>query len=173
MSPGQCGYDRWPVKTLTDEDSKRVNFKPVDTTVAKLAAIPIHEIPYPEDRRIAPEELQVYRVRARLVEVRRERDSDLHLIIGDLDDQNVRMIAEIPAPECTTGSGHEDGYRQARLVVLPLRRNAVIELVGVAFFDFLHDQRGGAKNGIELHPVLKVRAVEPPERSATPPEKQR
>ena len=147
------------MKTLTDKDSKRVNFKPTDTTVAKLAAIPIHEIPYPEDRRIEPEELQVYRVRARLLEVRRERDLDLHLIIADLDDPNVRMIAEIPAPECTTGSGHEDDYRRARSVALPLNRNAVIELVGVAFFDFLHDQPGGAKNGIELHPMLSVVVV--------------
>src|SRR5262249_40221285 len=168
VAPGQCGHDRWPVKTLTDKDSKRVNFKPADSTVAKLAGIPIHEIPYPEDRRIEPEELQVYRVPARLLEVRRERDSDLHLILADLDDANVRMIAEIPAPECAAGSGHEDAYRRARLVVLPLRPNAVIELVGVAFFDFLHDKRfdflhdkrGEAKNGIELHPVLGVRVVD-------------
>src|SRR5438105_1813193 len=82
--PGQCGYERWPVKILADRDRARVDFKPIDTTVAKLVAILIHEIPYPEDRRIEPEEFRVYRVRARLLAVYREKDHDLHLIIADL-----------------------------------------------------------------------------------------
>jgi hypothetical protein len=158
--PGQCGYDRWPVKTLTDKDAKRVDFHPQDSTVAKLAAIPIHEIPYPDDRRIAPEEFHVYRVRARLIEVRTEQDEDLHLIIADIDHPETRMIAEIPAPACATGTEHEEGYGPARAVVISTRPGAEIELVGVGFFDFIHDQSGGAKNGIELHPVLRVRIMD-------------
>src|ERR1051326_9029307 len=98
--PGQCGYERWPVKILTDKDRGGIDFKPVDTTVAKLAAIHIHEIPYPNDRRIDPEELHVCRVRARLITVFREQDHDLHLVIADLERPQVTMIAEIPAPEC-------------------------------------------------------------------------
>jgi len=82
------------------------------------------------------------------------------------------MIAEIPASECATG-GHEDDYRRARSVVLPLHPNAVIELVGVAFFDFLHDQGGGAKNGMELHPVLSVRVVEGGYAGTDPAERKR
>ena len=171
--PGQCGHDRWPVKTLTDEDRARVDSHPTDSSVAKLAAIPIHEIPYPQNRRIEPEELRVYRVRARLLEVRRERDSDLHLVIADLDDPNARMIAEVPAPECTTGTGHEDEYRRARSVILSLHRDAVIELVGVGFFDFLHDQQGGAKNGIELHPVFRISEVEGVKPNTPQPEKKK
>jgi hypothetical protein len=159
--PGQCGYERWPVKILTDKDHGRVDFHPQDTTVAKLASIPIHEIPYPEDRRIEPEEFHVYRVRARLIQVRTEEDKDLHLIIADIDHPDVRMIAEIPAPECTTGSGHEEEYQRARAIVLGAPRGAEIELVGIGFFDLLHDQQGRAKNGIELHPVLHVRVLEP------------
>lgn len=155
--PGQCGYERWPVKILTDKDRGKIDLKPVDTTVAKLATIPIHEIPYPEDRRIDPEELHVYRLRARLLAVFREQDHDLHLIIADLDQPQVTMIAEIPAPECAGSGGHEEEYRRARAAALAAQRNSLIELVGVAFFDFLHDQRGHARNGIELHPVLQVR----------------
>jgi hypothetical protein len=79
----QCGYDRWPIKILSDKDRRRVDFTPIATTVAKLSAIPIQEIPYPRDRRIEPEELKVYKVRAKLVKVRSEQDSDLHLIIAD------------------------------------------------------------------------------------------
>jgi hypothetical protein len=157
VAPRQCGYDRWPVKTLNDRDRDRVNLTPVDATVAALGAIQIHQIPYPNDRRIQPEELKVYRVRARLMEVRREQDSDLHLIIADLDKPTMRMIAEIPLPDCARGTGHEGDYRRARLVLSTISPGAVIEIVGVGFFDFLHDAKGGAKNGVELHPVLDVR----------------
>jgi hypothetical protein len=159
-APGQCGYDRWPVKTLTDKDAGRVDFHPLDTTVAKLAAIPIHEIPYPDDHRIAPEEFNAYRVRARLVAVRREQDEDLHLIIADIEHPQTRMIAEIPAPACTTGTGREEEYRRARAVARAAPLGSEIELVGVGFFDFIHDQSGRAKNEIELHPVLRVRVLE-------------
>ena len=157
--PRQCGYDRWPVKILSDNDRAHVNFTPVDATVAKLAAIPIHEIPYPQANRIAPEEFQVYRVRARLLRVRREKDSDLHLLLADLDTPEIRMIAEIPAPECAVGTGHEQEYKAAREVILTVPPNTIVELVGVAFFDYLHEQHGAAKNGIELHPVFRLEAL--------------
>jgi hypothetical protein len=158
-APRQCGYDRWPVKIFNDKDRLRVNLKPVDTTVAKLAAIPIHEIPYPRDKRIEPEELKTYKLRGKLIEVRPEKDSDLHLIIADLDNWEVRMIAEIPAPQCATGTGHEEDYRKAREVLSKISSGTIIEIVGIGFFDFLHDTKGGAKNGIELHPVLKIAMV--------------
>src|SRR5260370_33279338 len=113
-APRQCGYDRWPVKVLVDKDRKRVDFNPVDTSIAKLISIPIHEIPYPRDRRIEPEELRVYRLRARLVKIRHEQDSDLHLILADLDKPSIQIIVEIPAPECGDGSGRQEDYRKAR-----------------------------------------------------------
>jgi hypothetical protein len=157
--PRQCGYDRWPVKTLADKDRGRVDLKPIDTTVAKLGAIPIHEIPYPYDRRIAPEEFHVFRIKARLLKIKREQDSDLHLLVADLSEPDKRMIVEIPAPECTVDTGHETEYRDTREIVFGLRPNSVVEIVGVAFFDFLHEQQGAAPNGIELHPVFSVREV--------------
>lgn len=155
----QCGYDRWPVKILGDKDRKLVNLTPTDTTVSVLAAIPIHEIPYPRDKRIAPEELKVYRVKAKLMQVRSEKDSDLHLIIADLDKPEVRMIAEIPAAFCAEGTGYEEEYRKARADLAEIPIGSIVEIIGVGFFDFLHDAIGGAKNGMELHPVLKIRAA--------------
>jgi hypothetical protein len=159
VRPGQCGFDRWSVKTLTDRDRERVDFRPVDTTVAKLVAIRIHEIPYPDDGRIEPEELHVYRVRARLIEVRSEKDKDLHLLLADAADPDARMIAEIPEPACALGSGREEAFRQVHAAVFQMRLGDLIEIVGVGFFDYLHDSRGAAKNGFELHPVLSVRLV--------------
>ncbi len=157
---GQCGYDRWPVKILGDKDRQRVNFQPLDTTVAKLGQIPIHEIPYPYDRRIPPEELRVYRVKARLLKVKHEKDSDVHLLLGDLEDTDKRMIAEIPAPYCAKGTGHEQEYQYARNVLSSIRANSTVEIIGVGFFDFLHEQHGAATNGIELHPVLSIRQID-------------
>ena len=62
--PAPCGVERWPVKVLADRDSGAVDPTPQETTVAALGAISIPEVPYPNDHRIAPHELRVYRVRA-------------------------------------------------------------------------------------------------------------
>lgn len=159
VAPRQCGFDRWPVKILNDKDRSRVDFHPVDTTVARLGSIPMHEVPYPHDRRIPPEELHVYRVKARLLKIRHEADSDLHLLLADIDHPDQKMIAEIPAPQCAEGSGHEQQYQTAREVLSSISTHAIIEITGVGFFDFLHEQRGAAKNGIELHPVLSLRVT--------------
>jgi hypothetical protein len=53
------------------------------------------------------------------------------------------MIVGIPAPECF--SERQDEYREARSIARKAPRNAVIEVVGVGFFDCLHDQRGRAQ----------------------------
>jgi hypothetical protein len=41
-----------------------------------------------------------------------------------------------------------------------MKLGAVVEVTGVGFFDFMHEQRGVAPNGIELHPVLDIRVPE-------------
>lgn len=38
-----------------------------------------------------------------------------------------------------------------------ISRDAVVEVIGVAFFDALHEQIGAAPNGLELHPVITIR----------------
>ena len=92
--------------------------------------------------------------------MKQEQDSDLHLVICDLEKPEVTMIAEIPAPQCAEGTAHEKDYEIARSVVLRISRGTVIELTGVGFFDFLHQTNGAAKNGIELHPILTVQIVQ-------------
>jgi hypothetical protein len=154
--PTQCGYDRWQVKILADKDHNKVNFTTIETSVAALVSIPIHEVPYPYDRRIGPEEFNVYRVRARLINVRNEQDGDSHLVLVDMEDQKSQMIAEIPAPECAEGTGHEVDYRKARVDLSRIPVGSIVDIVGVGFFDFLHSSIGQARNGIELHPVLSI-----------------
>ena len=156
----QCGFERWPVKVLGDKDTNQVEFKPIETTIAKLSRIPKPDVQYQYDHRVAAEELHVYKLRAKLLQVREEQDSDLHLLLADLSDEQDRMIAEIPAPECALGTGHEDEYRSARKAIRALNPGSLIEVTGVGFFDYLHDQNGAAQNGIELHPVLRVRLLQ-------------
>ena len=153
----QCGFDRWAVKTLADRDIGRINFNPVDTTIASLVALRIHEIPYPNDSRIEPEELRVYRVKARLIAVKRESDQDLHVIIADLDRPTAMMVVEIPAPRCASAKWSEQ-FTVAREAVQKLSAGALITVTGVGFWDYIHGQgvTGAAPNGFELHPVLSI-----------------
>ena len=154
---GQCGLERWPVKVLIDKDRELVSFRPVEAPVTALNDLEPHQT-YPYDRRWN-EELRVYRVRARLIDMGYETDSDLHLIIADLNQPDVTMIAEIPAPYCALGSGHEGDYKTARADALRIPLGSLVEIEGVGFFDKMHDQSGLAKNGFEIHPVLKIRVV--------------
>jgi hypothetical protein len=91
-----CGTERWPVKTLSDEDRNRVNLKPVPSTVAALDALPRPAL-LPDNRRAAPVELTTYTVRAVLLEIRDEAGHDLHLVIADPADRRKTLIAEIVA----------------------------------------------------------------------------
>jgi hypothetical protein len=158
--PGPCGKERWPVKTLSDQDRGRVDLRPVPATIRELIAIKIHEIPYPDNARMGPEELRTYRIKGRLVEVRHEGDQDLHLILADPDDTSVTMVVEIPAVECVRQSGHKRELTAARAAVKALHPPVLVEVTGVGFFDFIHHPpvHGGAKNGFELHPVLSIKA---------------
>ena len=63
-------HRRWPVKTLADPDRSRVaREKVVDATVADLVSLPRASRPLPRNHRIAPYEMTVYRIRARLIAV--------------------------------------------------------------------------------------------------------
>ncbi len=152
----QCGVERWPVKILADSDSGRVDLVARDTTIAGLIAIPRPAGPFPQRARVAPDELTTWRVRAILWEVRIEPDGDLHLVLASPDDTQVRMIAEVPNPDCALTSRHAPVYAQVRSDLRRLGRRALVWVTGVAFFDRPHGQRGAAANNIELHPVLKI-----------------
>ncbi len=156
-----CGVERWPVKILADKDRASVDFTPRATTIKELGAIPIPEVPYPYDRRLAPHELRVYRVRATIQRIVTEDDSDLHLILRDPTDTTATLIAEIPASSCALGTERGTSYDSVRAVAQSVPRGAVVEVEGVAFFDFIHNQLGRARNGIEIHPVLSITATVP------------
>jgi hypothetical protein len=153
---GECGFDRWLVKTLRDQDTGKVVFTPVATTVAELGRIPIPEVPYSAAARLAPHELRVYRVRAVLWEISVQDDRDWHLVLRDPGNEAGMMIAEVPDSACVPNSRHAASYAAVRRTLRGVPRRAIVTVVGVGFFDFIHNQRGRAPNGFELHPVLEV-----------------
>ena len=160
------GLNRWPVKTFRDPDRSRVRIEPVDTTIAFLT-----RIPRPPDSafhgrsRIAPAELSVYRVRGRLKRILGGRDGDIHLVLSDPSDPSRTMIAEIPAPFLSLGSGLGRLFAAEREQVRgrPKSRGELVEVTGIGFFDYYapgSDSRQ-ARNGFELHPVLALKFLGP------------
>jgi hypothetical protein len=163
-----CGTERWAVKTLTDADAASVDFSPRPATVAWLTSQPAPST-LPEDSRVAPLEFQAFTVRAVLIGYKEEDDRDFHLLLADPDDPSATMIAEIPSTECSAAcsSHYATDFESARRELearygLPENRfksprgSVIVDVTGVAFFDFFHRQRGVALNAIELHPVLRL-----------------
>lgn len=161
-----CGSERWPVKTLSDQDAGSVNFTPVPSSVAALRGLPA-PASKPQSSRVPPTELTLFTVTAELVELKLEDDRDVHLVIAEPGDPSATMIVEFPDADNCTGaiaSAHAPEIRAARAALIAafgqpnssgftyLSGTAII--TGVGFFDFVHGQTGVAPNGIELHPVL-------------------
>ncbi len=159
-----CGVERWGVKTLTDPLAYRVNFTPRVTTIRSLrgrqAPARIGGL-----ARLPGLETRTFRVRAALVAMKLEDDSDIHLVIADVRDRRLTMIVEFPNASCTRGASWQarTRMRSARSLLVgacgsptssfkSLSGKATIS--GVGFFDELHGQTGVAPNGIELHPAV-------------------
>jgi hypothetical protein len=158
-----CGVERWPVKTLSDPQAREVNLTPHPATVRYLGSLPAR--PGGQDSR-GPLETRTFAVQARLVAVKREEDSDYHLILAA---GGATIIAEMPLVGCTAGAQH----RYAMAAVRAQFEQAVggpvggswihprlsVRVVGVLFFDFPHGQSGHAGNYAELHPVIGFRVL--------------
>jgi hypothetical protein len=161
-----CGVERWDVKTLTDPLARRVNFTPRATTIRSLrgrsAPAGIGGL-----GRLAGLETRTFRVRAALVAMKLEDDSDIHLVIADPRNPRLTMIVEFPNASCARGASWQarTKMRRARSHLVAacgsptssftsLSGRATIS--GVGFFDELHGQTGGAPNGIELHPAVSL-----------------
>jgi hypothetical protein len=158
QSGGRCGEERWPVKVLLDQDTARVNFNAEPTTIGALVGIPRPDSTRPTAARL-PLELRTFRVRARLMDVTEQADGDPHLVLVDIDDSTQYLVAEIPDSACAPGSRHASDYAEAQRWARRTGRPIEVEIEGVAFWDDRHGQVGMARNGIELHPVLRVTPI--------------
>lgn len=160
---GQCGVERWSVKTGTDADVSKVNLNaPTNTTIAAMRAFTAPN-PIPPNNRIVGPETTLWVINATLTLFKLESDSDYHLVIQDAS--GLTMITEIPSPSCVgAGSPFLPGITNARsefdakftATTSFQTANIPVQVTGVGMFDFLHGQTGVAPNGIELHAVLDI-----------------
>jgi hypothetical protein len=160
---GQCGVERWSVKTGTDADKGLVNLTsstPQTITTMRSWTAPS---PIPANNRVSPYETTQWVLTATLTQYKLETDSDYHLVLSDASGNT--MIAEIPAPNCVgTGSVFATGIQNARnefdakytATSSFQTANIPVQIKGVGMFDFLHGQTGVAPNGIEIHAVLDI-----------------
>ena len=168
-----CGTERWRIKTIFDNDAKRINFQPRHISVSELVALPAPEV-LSDERSDA--EKQVYSVEAVLLGWKQESgqhgDRDFHLVLADPNDVTRTMIAEVPSGDCqgACSSAQAQHYAEVRQVLTGqlaepqahFRRFTpawVVRVEGVGFFDIFHQQIGVAENCMELHPLLKVEFV--------------
>lgn len=163
-----CGVWRWPVKTGSDADRFQVDQTAITTSVASLRSLnPPSSFPSSaQDHRIKSAEFHTWRLRrAYIVEATEESDSDLHLILRNRQGQTV--IAEVPRAGCvSTRSLWRDRIKAARQAILSrytitegnwTHIGRYVKIKGLGFFDEVHGQTGVAPNGIELHPVTRVK----------------
>jgi hypothetical protein len=169
---GLCGTERWSVKTLTDAAASKVAFSTLKSrTIEKLRHLkPPSPLKASTTRRRGTER-SVYRVTARLMSMRREDDSDIHLVLAD-PTLGGSMIVEFPASSCTVGATAKarTSMDQARDDLAtacdglpgskPRSLTGTATVTGVGYFDPIHGQDGVAPNGIELHPVLSFKSAD-------------
>jgi hypothetical protein len=154
--------ERWPVKIWADADAAKVDTVPVPITVAELVSLPRPETTFPYRNRAPGAEFQTFLLRARFVTaLPQDGDSDIHLVVRDLEVQDATLVTEIPHPGCTADERLARLFDQARKALRTVPRDAIIEIVGLGFFDTQHGQRGMAPNGIEIHPVLRLTVISP------------
>lgn len=162
-----CGVERWPIKTLSDSDTLKIDFtKSQATTVHDQVSLPRPKIT--RNKRHATETI-VYKINCSIVGYKKEAgDQDIHVIVED-DETEETMVVEIPSHKCSAirATSREKiffdlnkwfvdniGYPTNNFVYL--KKHVPITLIGVGFFDYVHGQVGMASNGREIHPVLKI-----------------
>jgi hypothetical protein len=161
-----CGVWRWPVKTGSDADRFKVGKTAIVTTIQHLRSLmaPSSFAGF-QRRRFRGAERHTWQLdRVRLTAYRIEDDSDIHLVIRNAAGKT--MIAEIPNPGCVSRKSLWRSQIAASRKTFMARDHATtswkhvnqrITLRGLGFFDEVHDVTGQAPNGIELHPVTRVR----------------
>jgi hypothetical protein len=155
------GADRWDVKTLQDADASKVKMKAIKTSVESLTKKKRPDDVGEQTPRFAAE-MKTYTVLAFVKDYFTEGDDDIHIVLQDVKDTTITMIAEMPDYDCdkVKDSPFIAKFKKARDHFKSFKRKDLIGhkffFTGVAFFDLTHGtpQRGVAPNGIELHPVL-------------------
>jgi hypothetical protein len=164
---GGCGVERWNVKTLSEPTAKGLHRqRPSTATVERLTAMTPPPWSAKAPRRAA--ERHAYSVDGCVVAYALEGDSDLHVVVQG--ESGATIIVEFPDPASCAPWSHAPGLiqraREDLLRLVPERPTSSfkyvqpgisVTVVGLLFFDKVHGQAGVAPNGVEIHPVLRVK----------------
>lgn len=161
-----CGIERWKIKTLSDADTAEIDF-------SNIKGSSVHEQvnllrPFGKINARQPSEEEVYQIECFIIGFVKEKDHDIHIKVKDVNTDET-MVIELVNPDCfdAKNSSH---YHQFQEVYESFINNmgaphstfklldtpTLISITGVGFWDFLHGQKGMAKNGREIHPVLSM-----------------
>lgn len=152
---------------MTDVDAASIDFTPRETTVEALRNLPVPAGYDRNSERRYEVEKHVVRVRAQLIGWKYEADKDFHIVIAQPGHPDETMIAEPPDPSCSTSPKAPD-FAAVRAAFIqcfgePARWKKlppmIADLEGPAYFDPIHGQTGVAPNGIEIHPLMRVKSV--------------
>jgi len=162
-----CGLNRVKVKTCSDIDVQKIDSAAKQSTIKTLISKKAPE-KISENLPRTGIEFKTYKIKAKITYWKSEDDNDYHLVLQDLKDSTLTMVAEIPDSNCDeVKNGRfykqiESTRKSFNLIKWTKNRvkPGIYIITGVAFFDKVHGQKGVAKNGIELHPVLSITKVE-------------
>ncbi|MDQ2817911.1 MAG: hypothetical protein M3T49_06835 [Candidatus Eremiobacteraeota bacterium] len=166
IPPPELKYRRWNVKVGADADASRVDLTPKATTLNALRLLKSPPSPRPQNNRLAPTELSVYRLNnVKLIDIKRAADRDYHLVLKDSNGWT--MLAENPDPTCApcstasrflTQTEAVRDYLNAHFTVTQTGTDpdVTVSLSGVGFWDTWSGAYGQAGNAIELHPILAI-----------------
>ncbi len=147
-----------------------MNFRPHDSSIGRLRKKPAPDVGR-DTPRIDGVETTNYRVRARLIEFKREEDRDIHLVIGVPSSPQKTMIVEFPDTTCPGARRSPKKAQMARARSALVadcgqpssssfhKLDGTATVTGVGFWDVPHGQTGVAPNAIELHPVLHLSSL--------------
>ncbi len=151
------GVERWSVKTLSDNRPIDTNY--IETTIHDLNLIPPPDKIYYNTTRLKLEE-QTFAITCKVIEIRTEKDGDLHLIVADTSAPFETMIFEIIKPSQASTQYYKQLKKvRDKIVYLRSKKKLIgktFTFVGVAFYDLPHNQKGKSLSNLELHPVLKI-----------------
>ena len=158
-----CGEWRWPVKTLSDPDRKKVRFSPRRRTIAQFRRRTPPSNLGASTPRTTKVEFHTWTLHAKPRKAKIEGDGDIHLIIVAPKHPHRTMIVEFPKRSCVAAPFKRKQIAGARRRFINncgsmsgawAYLKGSVDVRGVGFWDSVHGQTGVAPNGIELHPVL-------------------
>jgi hypothetical protein len=173
------GKERWPVKTGQDPDRAKVGKNIVndtdlgagivETTLEELISLP--RPPGMEDASSDPPqftsirngttEVTIWRITAKIIALKHEKDGDYHLVLQGTSGQ--QMVAEIPTPTSVFigDSPWIDNIQQARKEI----DDRLVRGLSPASFGMMNDKlvpQGAATHPLRMNPIPSVSFVTPP-----------